>query len=407
MGGVFSNPSPSAPSANASTTSSTALTVPKRDNEIIITGLGTEWPSKSITADDFNKVALSLYSAETDAPWLQRLLRINTRTGIEKRSVIDLWGQSAWTPQDPPKAEEIDIAWRSYGVELSKKAAQKALSDSQIEASTITHVVAFTTTNAGSPGYDQLVARELGIPATAERLLISGSGCAGGLSALRMASNLVRSATYRGEPARILVIACEICSVYIHSELRAAATLATDGIGPTLFSDGAAAMVVCNPDGMIQPNSQESLPKRFSVIDWRSVVTPGTLNEVEYRMSSTGFRIFISKNLPKLSSASLLSPFQSLVTGNGMQNSPSTDFDWALHPGGLAIIKSAQAAMGLPDEALAASYDIYRNRGNTISVAVIAVLDRLRTMEMRKQDVITTSFGPGLTTEMMLLKRWE
>lgn len=320
---------------------------------------------------------------------------------------MDLWSDPQWRRKDPPKAEEVDTAWRQYGVQIAKNAAQKALLDSEIQASDITHLVAVTATNSGSPGYDQIVARELGISATAERLLIGGVGCAGGLAALRMASNLARAATSQGKPARILVLACEICSIFICSELHAAATSQNMGIGVALFGDGAAALVVCNSEGMIRENSEKDLPRRFSIVDSRSAIAPGTHREMEDKVTSTGFRLVLSKNVPKLTSASLARPFQSLVMENGMLGASATDFDWAVHPGGLSIIKGAQAAMGLPDELVAASNDIYRTRGNTSSVAVLAVLEKLRTMEMKKQDVIASSFGPGLTTEMMLLKRWQ
>ncbi|KAJ5639930.1 uncharacterized protein N7484_007792 [Penicillium longicatenatum] len=392
MGGVFSNPSyPSSP------------TSAQNVNEITITGLGTQWPSTVITADDIEKYALSLYPA--DAPWLQRLLRINAQTGIETRSVVNIWADPRWHQKEPPKAEEVDAAWRQYGVQLSKEAAKKALLDSRIEAKSITHVVSVTATNAGSPGYDQSVARELGVPADAERVLISGVGCAGGLAALRMASNLALAATYQDKPARILVLACEICSIYICSEFHQAATSQTGGIGPTLFGDGAAALVVCNSKGLL--NGEKDLPKRFSVIDWRSFITPDTHAEMEYKINSSGFQLLLSKNVPKLAAMSLSQPFKSLTRSNSMPSAVPTEFDWALHPGGLSIIKGAEAAMGISKELLAATYEIYRTRGNASSVAVLAVLDQMRNMEMRRRDVIAASFGPGLTTEMALLKRWE
>ncbi|KAJ5772590.1 chalcone synthase B [Penicillium odoratum] len=338
---------------------------------------------------------------------LQRLLKINEQTGIETRSVVDLWSDPRWRRTIPPKAEEVDTMWRQYGVQLAKKAALKALLDSETQASDITHLVAVTATNAGSPGYDQIVARELGIPAHAERLLISGVGCAGGLAALRVASNLARAATSQGRPARILVLACEICSIFICSELHAMSTSQDMGIAVALFGDGAAALVVCNSEGMTRVHNEKNLPGRFSIVDSRSVITPGTHNEMEDKVTSTGFRLVLSKNVPKLTSASLARPFESLIVENGMSDASPTDFDWAVHPGGLSIIKGAQAAMGLPDELVAASNEVYRTRGNTSSVAVLAALDKLRTMEMKKQHVVASSFGPGLTTEMMLLKRWQ
>ncbi|KAJ5662944.1 chalcone synthase B [Penicillium longicatenatum] len=403
MGGIFSNLTRN---ASAPTSASRPPSPPAPDtNEITITGLATEWPSKTATGEDLREFAHSLYPAE--APWLQKLLKLNEQTGIETRSVVDLFSDPRWRRKDPPKAEEIDAAWRQYGVQIAKKAAQKALLDSEIQASDITHIVAVTATNGGSPGYDQIVARELGISATTERLLIGGVGCAGGLAALRMASNLARAATSQGRPARILVLACEICSLFICSELHAASIGQSMGIAVALFGDGAAAMVVCNADGMSREDNEKSLPRRFSIVDSRSFITPGTHEEMEDRVTSTGFKLVLSKNVPKLTSASLSRPFESLIMENGMSGASTTDFDWAIHPGGLSIIKGAQAVMGLPDELVAASNEIYRTRGNTSSVAVLAVLEKLRTFEMKKQDVIASSFGPGLTTEMMLLKRWQ
>jgi type III polyketide synthase len=124
-----------------------------------------------------------------------------------------------------------------------------------------------------------------------------------------------------------------------------------------------------------------------------------------YKVTGHGCRLSLSKHVPRLAVGSLQEPFRTLVESNSMQNASPVDFDWALHPGGIAIIKGTQKAMELPDTALEATNEIYRTRGNASSVAVLAVLDKLRFMEMRKRDVIACSFGPGLTTEMLLLRR--
>ncbi|KAE8344378.1 hypothetical protein BDV24DRAFT_171859 [Aspergillus arachidicola] len=362
MGAILSNPAKDA----------SAYPSQEDESSLMITGLATKWPSKLIGSKDLEAYALNQYPE--DAPWLQSLMKINEQTGIQSRAVVDIWDDPRWHQDVPPTAEDVDAAFRNYGVQLAKGAALDALSDSHISPSSVTHVVAVTATNAGSPGYDQVVARELGIPATAERVLLAGVGCAGGLAALR--------------EARILIIACEVCSIQIRAELHAASQSHTVGIGPALFGDGAAAMMLCN-----SYNLSDKIPRRFSVIDWGTCITPNTHQDMSYQVTSNGFLLSLSKQVPNL------------LEANGKVMSP-VDFDWAVHPGGLSIIKGAQIAMNLPDEALMASYEIYRTRGNASSVAVFAVLDRLRSMDMRKQDVIACSFGPGLTTEMALLKRW-
>lgn len=82
-----------------------------------------------------------------------------------------------------------------------------------------------------------------------------------------------------------------------------------------------------------------------------------------------------------------------------------SDFDWALHPGGLTVITGVQETMNLTPDLLRASYDVYVNHGNSSSATVISVMDQLRRMGPGKEDVVACAFGPGISVEMMLLKR--
>jgi type III polyketide synthase len=329
-------------------------------------------------------------------------LKINDQTGIESRAVVDMWNDPRWHLDDPPAAEVVDTVFRLYGTQLAKAAALKALHDAGIDATSITHIVSVTATSSGSRGYDQLVARELGVPETAERVLLNGIGCAGGLAALRVASNLATAAAYRGQKARVLVVACEICSTQIRGELHAASESKAIGIGPALFSDGASALVLCNSHAL-----SHNSPKRFSVVDWCTQIVPETGQEMSYNVTSHGFQLSLSKNVPSLASTAVKTPFQNMVMKNDDTIPvPHSEFDWALHPGGLAIIKGVQMSLGLPDRALRATSEIYRTRGNTSSVSVLAVLDKIRTLEDRRKDVIACSFGPGLTVEMARLKQF-
>jgi type III polyketide synthase len=81
------------------------------------------------------------------------------------------------------------------------------------------------------------------------------------------------------------------------------------------------------------------------------------------------------------------------------------DFDWALHPGGLAIIEGVRSSMGLSAEHLLATNEIYCTRGNSSSPTVLIVLDMLRSMEGGRSHVVAASFGPGLSIEMAMLRR--
>ncbi|KAL9092298.1 MAG: hypothetical protein Q9165_004472 [Trypethelium subeluteriae] len=363
----------------------------------IITGIGTAWPSLLIGPDSLRDYALKWYSGEQQ--WVQDLLRINEQTGIETRAVLDLWNDPQWHKEQPPTAEDVDKAFRVYGTKLASEAARKALEESGIRPDEITHMVAVTATNAGSPGYDQIVAREIGLSPLAERLLLSGVGCAGGLAALRVATDLATAASHRNQKAKILIVACELCSIQVRAELHTASQTQHVGIGPALFGDGAAALILCNS----QAGGEKSRPL-YAVTDRRSRIAPDTHKEMAYQTNSLGFLLQLSKKVPALAASSVPSVFRDLTMANSMSQAPD-DYDWALHPGGLAIIKGVQKAMDIPDHALRASNEIYKTRGNSSSVAVLAVLDKLRGMGAGSKNIVACSFGPGLMTEMALLER--
>lgn len=89
----------------------------------------------------------------------------------------------------------------------------------------------------------------------------------------------------------------------------------------------------------------------------------------------------------------------------GAMSLQPADFDWALHPGGIAIIEGVKSSMCLSKEQLRATHEIYRTRGNSSSPTVLAVLDMLRSMGSGREHVVAASFGPGLSIEMAMLRR--
>jgi 3-oxoacyl-[acyl-carrier-protein] synthase III len=81
------------------------------------------------------------------------------------------------------------------------------------------------------------------------------------------------------------------------------------------------------------------------------------------------------------------------------------DFDWAIHPGGAAILQGAQQTLDLTDDHIRASLETYHSCGNSSSPTVLIVLDRLRSMGQGRDNVVATSFGPGMTIEMCMMTR--
>jgi type III polyketide synthase len=112
----------------------------------------------------------------------------------------------------------------------------------------------------------------------------------------------------------------------------------------------------------------------------------------------------ITKEVPKATVGAISSMFDKVCNPTRTPIDPAT-FDWAIHPGGAAILKGAQQAMTLTNDHIRASLDVYQNFGNSSSPTVLIVLDKLRNMGRGRDSVVATSFGPGLTIEMFRMKR--
>ncbi|KAF3053787.1 t3pks [Didymella keratinophila] len=369
-------------------------------NSVYITGLAHEYPENSQTQERFARLVTRLVPEHVSSPGFQRLLHVSQNTGIASRPTI--FDHSTWTKDDatPPTIDELSQIFRTTGVDLTVKACNQALREAQLSASDITHVVAVTCTDQGSPGYDLFVSQKLQLSGGVQRTLLHGVGCAGGLSALREAANLAAATSSRGRPARVLVFATELCSLFLRAELQAAIKDAENlHIAPALFSDASAALVVCN--GLAMKDEQKPI---YELQEWGSALIPGTKDHMSYSISPSGMIATITKEVPKAIVGAISAMFDQICNPTGTPLDPST-FDWAVHPGGLTILKSAQQAMKLTDNHIRASLHVYTEFGNSSSPTVLIVLDKLRRMGSGRDDVVATSFGPGLMIEMFRMRR--
>jgi type III polyketide synthase len=157
------------------------------------------------------------------------------------------------------------------------------MAEAKASAADITHVVAVTCTDQGTPGYDLLVCQKLGLSQNVQRTLLHGVGCAGGLSALRSAANTAAASSQKNQPACVLVVACELCSLFLQTELQAASQDDALHIAPTLFSDAAAALVVCNKLAI-----REDRTPIYELQGWSSMLVPDTVNHMSYTVKPHG-----------------------------------------------------------------------------------------------------------------------
>ena len=145
-------------------------------------------------------------------------------------------------------------------------------------------MVSTTCTNSANPGFDHYVTKQLGVKSSAEKVLLHGIGCSGGLAALRTAANLALGSSFRQKPARVLILACEISTLLIRSELDSIDKEQKVRIGPCLFSDCASAAVLSN--GVALPD--ELADPIYEVLGWKHEILADTDNDLGFDVDPLG-----------------------------------------------------------------------------------------------------------------------
>jgi fungal type III polyketide synthase len=213
---------------------------------------------------------------------MSKVLMINQYTGIDTRSAIGTVDHPLANMERAPSIAELCKAFLKDGVALAVAAAHQAITEARIDISEITHVVSTTCTNSANPGFDHFVCKQLGITQPVEKVLLHGIGCSGGLASLRTAANLALGASFRGRPARILVVALEISSLLVRSELDSINELQETRIGVTLFSDCASSLILSNSIG-----SQVQEPI-YELLGWDHRMIPDTEDDLGFDVDPLG-----------------------------------------------------------------------------------------------------------------------
>ncbi|KAH8684230.1 thiolase-like protein [Tricladium varicosporioides] len=371
-----------------------------------IIGMGTEYPPFSLDSKALDILTKRHYP---DSPAMTKIRVINKYTGIDTRSAIGTVDHPMANMDRAPTIGELCEVFLKDGVALAVTAARKALHEAQLSATDITHVVSTTCTNSANPGFDHYVCKQLGITQPVEKVLLHGIGCSGGLASLRTAANLALGSSFMGRKARILVVALEISSLLVRSELDSINELQETRIGVTLFSDCASACILGNGVG-------EQAEPVYELLGWEHRIIPDTEQDLGFDVDPLGWKVVLSPRVPKLTAAVVPSTFTDLLST--LPDLPpnfkeAADFDWALHPGGATILSGVERVMSISAEHMRASYDTYIKHGNSSSATIFSVMDRMRQKEMDelapggkvKDFVVGAAFGPGISIEMCIMKR--
>lgn len=319
------------------------------------------------------------YDNDERAARIWRSAGIEHRHGVVDPTQVDL---ADWTTAQRMQRFLVEA------VPLGKEASSAALAGAGVPATDIGLFAVASCTGYVTPGLDIILARDLAMDPSVQRLGIGHMGCYAALPGLGTISDFARS---RGRSAMLLC--AELPSLHVQ---RTAGRLTSAGIeqlvAHALFADAAAAVVVA-PDG-----------PGWEVVDIEARTDSDSSDYMTWEVTDTGFRMGLSPRVPDVLARHVGPVIGGMLARHGLR--PDSVTGWAVHPGGPRILDVVADRLGLPAEALSASEDVLRDYGNCSSATVLLVLERLlgtRTFSAG-DTVVMLAFGPGLTLYATLLR---
>jgi predicted naringenin-chalcone synthase len=322
------------------------------------------------------------------------------RSGIETRysvleSFFETGGNGLFQPDGEgrpgnPGTAERNARYAKASLEMSVEVASRALHGSGYKAGDITHVIYVTCTGFVNPGPELHLVEALGLHPGVERYTLGFMGCYAAFPALRMAAQFCAAR----ENAAVLVVCLELCTLHLQLEDKPDVMLAN-----SLFADGAAAAIVS-----ARPPAAETPAYRLD--GFTSELVPSGAAHMAWDIGNHGFEIKLSSYVPELLGAEMHTLMARVLGRHGC--TPQDIAEWAVHPGGRAILDKVEHSLNLPEAALVSSRRVLKHHGNMSSATVLFVLkDLLDTRTNTSGPTCAMAFGPGLTVEVALLQRVE
>lgn len=339
-----------------------------------VVAFGSSFPPSLDQQQAWDEFFSGHYSDSRLARRVWRMAGVDRRHSAVDPRVEDLSGASTGARM---------LRHTELAVPLACAAVQNGLDACGVTPEEVDLLTVVSCTGYATPGIDILVARELGMKNSVQRLHIGHMGCYAALPALAATSDAAAARDKVG-----VVLCVELTSLHIQPP--------TDDIeqivAHALFSDSAAAAVIV-PDA-----------PGLELVDMVACTDTSTADLMTWSVTDLGFRMRLSSKVPSVLDRHVL-PLTTELLGRHQLTVADVDH-WAIHPGGPRILDTVARRLNLTEDALAASRDTLRTHGNCSSATTLLVLDELsrRSEIVGGQHVVAMAFGPGLTLYAALLR---
>jgi len=278
--------------------------------------------------------------------------------------------------------------WIQVAEDLAEQSICRALTRAGLCEADLDAIFFVSVTGIASPSIDARLINRMNLRPNIKRIPIFGLGCVAGAAGIARAADYVRA--YPEHNA--VLVSVELCSLTWQRKDLSVANVISSG----LFGDGSAAVIVsgaarsaCGPQ----------------VIATTSSFYRGTEDVMGWDISSDGFNIVLSSDVPHMVRKHLARDIDAFLEEQGLQRDDIAT--WIMHTGGPKVLEATAEALELPNEALQVSWDCLARVGNLSSASVLLVLEEFMNRR-RPADgsySVLAAMGPGFCSELVLL-RW-
>jgi alkylresorcinol/alkylpyrone synthase len=351
-----------------------------------IASVGTAFPPHRYPQNEIAEALTERWAGKLEEPRL--VSRLFANCGVDFRYLVF----PLETYPDLKGFGMTNTAWIEAAVGIAERAIANALDPLGLTPKDISAIFFASVTGIASPTIDARLINLLPFPTHVKRTPIFGLGCVAGAAGIARASDYVKA--YPDQIA--LLLSVELCSLTWQDDDVSIANLISCG----LFGDGAAAVVIAGDQAVI-PAQPKAGPR---VLATSSSFYRNTQHVMGWDIGDMGFKIVLSPEVPKVVEENLRGDVEGFLAS---QNLTLSDIgSWIFHSGGPKVLEAMQTTLGLPADALAASWKSLREVGNLSAASVLCVLeDNLANHRGAPGSYsVLAAMGPGFCSELVLLQ---
>ena len=346
--------------------------------------VATEDAPTIVGQDEVKEFARQVFSRERAG--FDRLASVFTNASIESRHFTE---SKEWYGELHGFAER-NALYVENAVRMSASCALRCLSTAGLESREVQHVIFVSSTGIATPSIDARLHNILGFDRHVRRSPIWGIGCAGGAVGLSRA--LEYTSAFPSHAA--LVIAVELCGLTFQKDDYSKSNI----IGTSLFSDGAAAVLVVGDKHPLAGR------QGLALLNSLSTIYDDSLDVMGWDVKDSGLKVIFSKDIPTIVHGSVRENIQELADQNNIGLGKIKHY--VVHPGGPKVIDAYEEALGLKKDEMKFTRNVLRKHGNMSSPTVLYVLKEFtdRGEFSPGEYGLISALGPGFSSELILFR---